>query len=116
MSRTIKYETIFCVVNAGFSDDVMEAAREAGVGGGTVIHAHGTANKEAESLYGITIQPEKDIVLLLVPAKIKDKVLHAIYQSAGLESAGQGIAFSLPVSRAVGLREETEPPKAEPTE
>ena len=110
------YEMIVCVVNAGFSDAVMSAARACGARGGTVMGARGTANKEAESLYGLTIQPEKDIVLLLVPAKIKDKVLHAIYQSAGLESAGQGIAFSLPVSRAVGLREETEPPKAEPTE
>lgn len=113
MSRNVKYELIFCVVNAGFSDEVMDAAREAGVGGGTVIHARGTANKEAETLYGITIQPDKDVVLLLVPAKIKDNVLHAIYQSAGLKSAGQGIAFSLPVSRAVGLREETEVPKEE---
>ena len=97
------YEMILCVVNAGFSDEVMDAAREAGARGGTVMHARGTANKEAETFFHITIQPDKDIVMLIVPASIKDQVLHAIYQSAGLKSEGQGIAFSLPVSKAVGL-------------
>lgn len=97
------YEMIICVVNAGFSGSVMSAAKEAGAGGGTVIHARGTANKEAESFFKITIQPEKDLVLLLVPTEIKDKVLHAIYKDAGLKTAGQGIAFSVAVNEAVGL-------------
>ena len=98
-----KYEMVCCIVNAGYSDLVMDAARSEGATGGTVIHARGTANKEAEAIFQITIQPDKDAVLLLVPARIKDNVLHAIYQKAGLDSAGQGIAFSLPVSKTAGL-------------
>lgn len=98
-----KYEMVCCIVNAGYSDLVMDAARSEGATGGTVIHARGTANKEAETIFQITIQPDKDAVLLLVPARIKDNVLHAIYQKAGLDSAGQGIAFSLPVSKTAGL-------------
>ena len=43
-----EHEVILCIVNAGFSDDVMEAAREFGARGGTVIRARGTANPEAE--------------------------------------------------------------------
>ncbi len=94
---------ITCIVNAGFTDTVMDAAKAAGAGGGTVIHGRGTANKEAEQFFKITVQPEKDIVMLIVPARIKDKVLHAIYKNAGLDTNGQGIAFSVPVNQAVGL-------------
>ncbi|MBQ5809537.1 MAG: P-II family nitrogen regulator [Clostridia bacterium] len=97
------YEMIMCIVNAGCTDTVMDAARAAGASGGTVIHGRGTANKEAEKLFKISVQPEKDMVMLIVPARIKDKVLHAIYKNAGLESEGQGIAFSVPVNNAVGL-------------
>lgn len=97
------YEMIMCIVNAGYSANVMDAAKEAGARGGTVMHARGTANKEAEAYFQITIQPDKDLVILLVPAEIKDAVLHSIYKSVGLNSAGQGIAFSVPVDRAVGL-------------
>lgn len=104
------YEVIICIVNAGFSDTVMEAAKEAGAGGGTVMQARGTANKEAEKYFKITIQPEKEMVMILVPAKIKDKTLHAIYKSAGLQTAGQGIAFSMPVNQVVGLSDRANQP------
>ena len=97
------HEMIICVVNAGFSDAVMEAAKEFGARGGTVLHARGTANKEAESFFKITIQPEKEVVMILVPSDVKDAVLHAIYKQVGLNTPGQGIAFTLPVDDAVGL-------------
>jgi nitrogen regulatory protein PII len=98
-----KHEVIFCIVNTGFSDTVMEAAKDAGARGGTILNARGTANKEAESFFKIAIQPEKEIVMILVDVKIKDAVLHALYQKAGLDTMGQGIAFSIPVDEVVGL-------------
>ncbi|MCM1533387.1 MAG: P-II family nitrogen regulator [Corallococcus sp.] len=98
-----KYEMIMCIVNAGFSDTVMDAAKDVGARGGTVIHARGTANKEAEQFFQITIQPDKEMVLIIVPSEIKDNVLHAIYQHAGLKTEGQGIAFSVAVDDVVGI-------------
>ena len=99
----MNYELIVCIVNAGFSELVMDAAKEVGARGGTVIHAKGTANKDAEKYFKITIQPEKEMVLILVSQEIKDKVLHAVYQSAGLKTDAQGIAFSMPVDNVVGI-------------
>ncbi len=97
------HEVIFCVVNAGFADEVMDSAREYGARGGTVIRARGTANAEAEKLFGISIQPEKEIVMILVDSTIKNDILHALYKAVGLQTPGQGIAFSLPVESVVGL-------------
>jgi len=99
----MEYEVVFCIVNSGYSEVVMDAAKEVGARGGTVIHARGTANKEAEQLFQITIQPDKEIVMILVPSDIKDAVLHAVYRNAGLKSEGQGIAFSMPVDKVVGM-------------
>lgn len=97
------HEVIFCIVNSGYSEAVMDAAKKLGARGGTVINARGTASKEAETFFHITISPEKEIVMILVPKKIKDDVLHALYQDVGLDTAGQGIAFSVPVDSVVGL-------------
>lgn len=97
------HELIICIVNNGFSDTVMDAAKDAGARGGTVLNARGTANKEAESFFHIAIQPEKEVVMILVPLNVKDAVLHALYEKAGLNTMGQGIAFSLPVDNVVGL-------------
>lgn len=100
-----EHEVIFCIVNAGFADAVMDAAKEYGARGGTVIHARGTANSLAEKKFEIPVQPEKEMVMILVPTSIKDDVLHGLYRTVGLKTPGQGIAFSLPVDAAVGLIE-----------
>ncbi len=101
------HEVILCIVNAGFSDAVMDAARNCGARGGTVIKAKGTANPEAETLFNITVQPEKELVMILVEAELKEKILHAIYKEVGLNTPGSGIAFSLPVDEVVGISEGT---------
>jgi len=98
-----EHEVIFCIVNAGFADAVMDAAKEYGARGGTVIHARGTANSLAEKKFEIPVQPDKEMVMILVPTSIKDDVLHGLYRAVGLKTPGQGIAFSLPVDAAVGL-------------
>ena len=103
MQTASGYEMVLCIIDSGFSETVMDAAKEVGARGGTVIHARGTANKEAEQFFNISIQPDKEIVMILVPTEIKDDVLHAVYRSAGLKTEGHGIAFSLPVDDVVGI-------------
>ncbi len=103
MENNSKFEVIFCIVNHGFTDIVMKAAKENGAKGGTIITARGTGNKDAEEFYGIMIQPEKEIVMILVVHEIKDAILQALYQEVGMQTPGQGIAFSLPVSNVVGV-------------
>ena len=105
--KSYKHEIIMCIVNSGFSETVMDAARELGARGGTVIRARGTANIESEKLYGIAIQPEKEIVMILVDSSIKNDILHALYKAAGLNTPGQGIAFAMPVEDVVGLNEKS---------
>ena len=105
-----KYELVVCIVNSGFSEAVMESAREAGVTGGTVLNARGTANPQAERFFGLTIEPNKDMIMILIDSEIKEKVLHTLYREVGLKTACQGIAFTLPVNDVVGL---TPPRKVE---
>ncbi len=100
---TYKHEVICCIVNSGFADDVMDAAREFGAKGGTVIRARGTAAPEAEKLFNIAIQPEKEIVMILIESKLKNDILYALYKAVGLNTPGQGIAFTMPVEDVVGL-------------
>ena len=108
MAVRFEHQAIFCIVNSGFSEAVMTSAKKFGARGGTVINARGTASKEAETFFGVTVEPEKEIVMILVPTKRRDKILEALYDEVGLATAGQGIAFSIPVDGVVGLSAETE--------
>ena len=103
-----QFELVVCIVNAGFSQNVMEAARAAGAQGGTILRARGSANPEAEEFFNISIQPDKELLLILVPKGIKDEVIRAVYKDAGLGQEAQGIAFSLPVNRTTTIKPKKE--------
>jgi nitrogen regulatory protein PII len=97
------YHLIITIVNSGFFDQVMAAAKKAGADGGTVVHARGLGSKEAQKYLGITIQPEKDLVLILTPKDKKLAIMENIMHEVGLNTAGTGICFSLPVDSAIGV-------------
>ena len=100
----VKFELIVVLVNSGFSELVMDAAREVGARGGTIIRARGTGTKDMEKRYNIVITPDKEMILILVKETIRDQMLSAIYKAAGLGTNGQGIAFALPVNDVVGIK------------
>lgn len=81
----------------------MTAAKKAGANGGTVVHARGLGSKEAMKYLGITIQPEKDLILILTPKDKKSAIMESIMHEVGLNTAGTGICFSLPVDHAIGI-------------
>jgi len=97
------YALIVTIVNRGHSDLVMTAAKAAGATGGTLLHGLGLGSKEAEKFLGITIQPEKDVILILAPRAKKAQIMEKITHDAGLNTTGRGICFSLPVNNALGL-------------
>ncbi|MGI6097230.1 MAG: P-II family nitrogen regulator [Dethiobacteria bacterium] len=96
------YHLIVTIVNSGYFEQVMEAAKAAGATGGTLVHARGLGSKEAVKYLGITIQPEKDLVLILAPQEKRNAIMERIVREVGLNTAGKGICFSLPVNYAIG--------------
>lgn len=102
------YEVIFAIVNAGYAEDAMHVAREEGARGGTIISGRGVASEKEAAFFGITIHPEKEILMLVVDKSIRDNVLHALYKQMGMQQKAQGIVFAMPVSDAAGLSTPTE--------
>ena len=101
--KTDNHEVIFAIVNAGFAEEAMDLARQQGVRGGTILNARGVAREKEAAFFGITIHPEKEILLMVVEKSIRDKVLNTLYSRMGMGEKAQGIAFSLPVSDVAGL-------------
>ena len=101
--KTDNHEVIFVIVNSGYAEEAMDVAREEGVRGGTILNARGVARENEAAFFGITIQAEKEILMMVVEKAIRDKVLNAMYSRMGMGKKAQGIAFSLPVSDVAGL-------------
>ena len=99
-----RHELILVILNEGFSDMVMAAARPAGATGGTVLAGKGTGTREAEKFLGISLASEKDVVLIVADSDKKAAIMKAIVKDAGPGTEAGAICFSLPVSHVEGLR------------
>lgn len=102
-AMTENYALIAAVVNRGFSGEVMDAARAAGAGGGTVLHSRSIGSEEATGYWGLGVQEEKEIVLILADAESKAGIMRAIGEHCGMHSEAKGLVTSLPIDSVMGL-------------
>ena len=98
-----EYELIVAIYEKGYTDLVMDAAREAGAGGGTTIRAKGTG-AGAERFFGLSLAVEKEIVFIVSHKDKKKEIMKAIMQKAGVDTKAHALVFSLPVSETAGFR------------
>ena len=93
MKAENNYQMINVIVNKGYAEDAMAAARKAGAGGGTIIGARGTAKEGDAAFFGMKIVPEKEMLMILVPAEKKSAIVEAITALHCFAEAGSGIIF-----------------------
>ena len=103
MSMDKTYALIIAIVNHGYSADAMKAAKKAGATGGTILHGHVVSGKEAAKFFGITINEEKEILMIVARREMKQKIMMSISSEMGMSSPAQGIVFTLPVDDVYGL-------------
>ena len=110
VEKAATHELIVVITNQGCTDLVMEAARAAGAGGGTTIHAKGTGTDLAKKFFGVSLASEREMVFILTRTEEKNAIMKAVMSHAGMQTEARSVAFSLPVNDIAGLRMlETDP-------
>ena len=94
---------IVSIVRKGWGSLALQASVEAGARGGTLLTGRGAGLNEQEKIFGVAIEPEKEVLLTLVPAERAPAILDAIVRAAELDDTGRGIAFVLPVGAVAGV-------------
>lgn len=98
-----KYSLVAAIVAQGYSEDVMAAAREAGARGGTIIHSRRIGDAEAITVWGLSLQEEKETILIVATEENKLAIMQAISEKYGTQSEAKGIVLSLPIDNVIGL-------------
>jgi len=98
-----QYKAIFTIVDRGKAEEVVEAALSAGAEGGTIIDARGSGIHENNVLFSVPIEPEKEIVLILIDSEREEKVVSAIREGVCIDEAGNGIMFVINVDKTSGI-------------
>lgn len=104
------FKLIIALIEDDKTDDVMAAAREEGATGMTVInHARGEGLVESKTFFGLTLETQRDMLLMLVEEHLSRKILERIASVGEFDSKpGSGIAFKIDVEDAVGIAHQVE--------
>ena len=98
-----KYELILTILNRGYVDKAMRAAKSAGARGGTILHARRVGFEDVENIFGFTIQPEKDIIMILTDSSVRRDIMNSITEAGGIDTEAKALLFSLPVDEISGM-------------
>lgn len=103
MNKEITHELILSVLDGDQTDLAFAAAKEAGCRGGTIIKGREISAEQAKKIFSLTVQPEKELLMILVPTEDSKTIMKAMVNKVLAETGEHIIAFSLPVSDVMGL-------------
>ena len=104
METVSDMKALHIVVNAGYTDEIMEILRAAGASGGTIIHARGEGSHH-RSFLGITLDYEQEIIICIVDENTAMQIMDDIKEKAGWKTDVRGICYMMPVEKIIGLRQ-----------
>jgi nitrogen regulatory protein PII len=104
------FKLIIVLVEDEKTENVVNAAREAGATGATVItNARGEGLKETKTFLGLSLETQRDVVFFLVEEHLSRTILEKIAEAGEFDSTpGTGIAFKIDVEDAVGVAQQVE--------
>ena len=97
------YNLIMAIVERGKAEAAVEAARDAGARGGTIIHARGSGIHETSKIFSIEIEPEKEIALIITESTLSDKIASSISDRLNINEPGNGVIFIQSINKVYGL-------------
>jgi len=100
-----KYTMVAAIVDQGHGEEVMNAARSEGARGGTVIHGRQVGDETAVNFWGISLQDEKEIVMIITDNEHKLPIMKVISRECGVNSEAKGFVVSLPIDRVIGIND-----------
>ncbi len=98
------YNAIYTIVERGLGHEVIDAAQEVGSMGGTIIHGRGSGIHERQKVFNMSIEPEKEIVLILSQAEATEQIVNSIREKLRIDEPGRGIIYVTNVKETYGIK------------
>lgn len=103
MNNHLEYKALYVIVDKGQAETVIDTATAIGAKGGTILNARGSGIHERQKFFGIEIEPEKEMVLMLIETPYVENIAKTIYDKLDMEKPGNGMMFVQDVERTYGL-------------
>lgn len=105
MKNKLGYHLLITILTEGYAEKAMDVAKKSGANGGTLIKGREVGNKHSFKFFNMTVEPEKDVLLIVCKDDDKNKIMEAILEKYGANTEARGISFSLPIDNTIGIDE-----------
>jgi nitrogen regulatory protein PII len=102
----MNFKVIVAALKPNVTDDVVDAAKECGISGATILPGRGTGMHEAQTFLGLTLEMQTDVVIFLAEEELVESLMAAIQKAGSLDEHGTGVVFVLAVEQVAGIKEE----------
>ncbi|MFM1581565.1 P-II family nitrogen regulator [Helcococcus bovis] len=100
------YKLITTIIDKGKAEDVVDSANKAGAIGATILNARGSGTKETLKIFNMEIEPEKEVVMMIVNSEKSLEIVETINKDMHIDEPGNGIVFVQDISQAYGMYED----------
>lgn len=102
-SQEITYRLLINISDVGKGEDVLDIIQNSGGLGGTIFHGRGAASDQIERVFNMEIEPEKDVVMSIVPLEKSDTIINNVTEKFEINNKNSGILFAVDLAEATGL-------------
>ncbi len=99
----LSHKMLVTIVKKGVASKIVKASKEAGAEGGTILFGKGTGIHETKKFFGISLDPEKEVILTLVPQEKIDSIVSAVEKAGKLDKPGNGVGFVIDIKKIAGI-------------
>jgi nitrogen regulatory protein P-II 1 len=104
----MRFKAVVAMVKEDITDRIVDAAKQAGGTGATIVPARGTGIHEAKTFFGLTLDVQTDVVIFIVEEHLVEPILQAVWEAGEFEKPGTGIAFVVSLDQIIGLESQIE--------
>lgn len=99
----MKFSALVAIIADEFEERAIDAAKQAGAGGVTILSARGIGAKEKKTFFGLTYEGSQSVLIFVLERKLSLTVMKAISKELDLTNQTRGVAFCLPLEHIMGI-------------
>ncbi len=104
----MKFQLLLAAVNPKLTYEIIDLAKNLGATGATIIPGRGIGGEDKKTFFGLTIEGETDVILLVVEESIASSIIKALDEDSKFQASEAGIAFSVPIDQIAGIQSQFE--------
>ncbi|MBK1644155.1 transcriptional regulator [Thiocapsa imhoffii] len=99
----MKFSVLVAILAEELEEPAIDAAKQAGAGGVTILGARGIGAEEKKTFFGLTYEGSQSVLIFVLERKLSLSVMKTMCERLDLKSHTKGVIFTVPLEHIAGI-------------